>query len=85
MKYYFLALSTVVVVCVGCAMDGQQHTHKGEYHAPPAAMMQHPGPMVDGPGPGVMPMTRSDGERSWAERPPDWQISSSGRSRGSSW
>lgn len=56
MKYYFLALGTVVVVCVGCAMDGQQLTHKGEYHAPPAAMMQRPGPMVDGPGPGVIPL-----------------------------
>ena len=55
MKCYFLALGTVVVVCVGCAMDGNQHTGKGEYHAPPAAMMQRPGPMVDGPGPGVMP------------------------------
>ena len=55
MKYYFLALGTVVVVCVGCAMDGHQHTGKGEYHAPPAAMMQRPGPMVDGPGPGVIP------------------------------
>jgi hypothetical protein len=56
MKYYFLALGTVVVVCVGCKMDGHQKTGKGEYHAPPAAMMQRPGPMVDGPGPGVMPM-----------------------------
>ena len=56
MKYYFLALGTVVVVCVGCAMDGQQITKKGEFHAPPAAMMQRPGPMVDGPGPGVLPM-----------------------------
>jgi hypothetical protein len=56
MKYYFLALGTVVVVCVGCAMDGNQLTNKGEYHAPPAAMMSRPGPMVDGPGPGVIPM-----------------------------
>ena len=56
MKYYFLALGTVVVVCVGCNIDGQQILDKGEYHAPPAAMMQRPGPMVDGPGPGVMPM-----------------------------
>ena len=56
MKYYFLALGTVVVVCVGCAMDGNQLTNKGEYHAPPAAMMARPGPMVDGPGPGVLPM-----------------------------
>lgn len=75
MKLYFLALGTVVVVCVGCALDGhqtpQQSTglgapnlgglnhyggNKGEYHAPPAAMMMRPGPMVDGPGPGVIPM-----------------------------
>lgn len=56
MKYYFLALGTVVVVCVGCAMDGQQLTKKGEYHAPPAEMMLRPGPMVDGPGPGVIPL-----------------------------
>lgn len=76
MKLYFLALGTVVVVCVGCAMDGhQQHAKqssglggpnlsgfhyvsgtKGEFHAPPAAMMMRPGPMVDGPGPGVIPM-----------------------------
>lgn len=54
MKYYFLALGTVVVVCVGCAMDGHQKTTKGEFHAPPAEMMMRPGPMVDGPGPGVL-------------------------------
>ncbi|GIX03286.1 MAG: hypothetical protein KatS3mg113_0292 [Planctomycetaceae bacterium] len=60
MKYYFLALGTVVVICVGgCAIDGHQLTTKGEYHAPPAALMQRPGPMVDGPGPGVMPMMAS--------------------------
>lgn len=56
MKYYFLALGTVVVVCVGCATDGKQYVKKGEFHAPPAAMMSRPGPMVDGPGPGVLPM-----------------------------
>lgn len=74
MKLYFLALGTVVVVCVGCAMDGHQpHTAssglggpnlaglshqaqtKGEFYAPPPAMMMRPGPMVDGPGPGVLP------------------------------
>lgn len=54
MKLYFLALATLLIVCVGCAYDGQQAFHKNEYHAPPAAMMQHPGPMVGGPGPGVM-------------------------------
>jgi hypothetical protein len=66
MKYYFLALGTVVVVCVGCAMDGHQLTNKGEYHAPPAAMMQRPGPMVDGPGPGVMPMLAPPPVRTFA-------------------
>lgn len=29
---------------------------KGEFHAPPPAMMMRPGPMVDGPGPGVLAM-----------------------------
>lgn len=66
MKYYFLALGTVVVVCVGCAMDGQQLTKKGEFHAPPAAMMQRPGPMVDGPGPGVLPMMAPPPQRPFA-------------------
>jgi hypothetical protein len=80
MKLYFLALGTVVVVCVGCAMDGHQgmsqssglggpnlaglnHSagNKGEYHAPPAAMMMRPGPMVDGPGPGVLAMMGGGG------------------------
>ena len=80
MKLYFLALGTVVVVCVGCAMDGhqspQQSTglgapnlgglshnagNKGEYHAPPPAMMMRPGPMVDGPGPGVLAMMNAGG------------------------
>ena len=80
MKLYFLALGTVVVVCVGCAMDGHQphsassglggpnlggFSHvagvKGEYHAPPAAMMMRPGPMVDGPGPGVLAMMNGGG------------------------
>jgi hypothetical protein len=57
MKYYFLALGTLVVVCVGCAGlgDGQQLVdNKQQHHAPPAHMLQHPGPMVGGPGPGVM-------------------------------
>ena len=58
MKFYYLALGTLVIVCVGCAHDmggGMSSlAHKDEYHAPPAAMMAHPGPMVGGPGPGVM-------------------------------
>ncbi len=58
MKYYFLALASLIVICVGCSAigDGQQFVHKHEYVAPPAHMMAHPGPMVDGPGPGVLPM-----------------------------
>lgn len=54
MKFYFLALGTLLIVCVGCAHDGQQLLHKDEYQAPPANMMAHPGPMVTGPGPGVI-------------------------------
>lgn len=34
---------------------------KGEFHAPPAAMMMRPGPMVDGPGPGVLAMMGGGG------------------------
>ncbi|MEM1062327.1 MAG: hypothetical protein AAF532_15740 [Planctomycetota bacterium] len=57
MRFYFLGLATAVVVCVGCVADGDQMFPKqGEYVAPPAAMLQRPGPMVDGPGPGVIPM-----------------------------
>ena len=56
MRFYFLSLGTLVVVCFGCHLDGQGLIDKGEYVAPPAAMMARPGPMVDGPGPGVMPM-----------------------------
>lgn len=59
MKYYFLALGALVVVCTGCA--GLDTTGSGvlsnrEYVAPPASMMARPGPMVDGPGPGVLGM-----------------------------
>jgi len=56
MRLYFLALGTLLIVCVGCAHDGQQLLHKNEYHAPPAQMLSQPGPMVAGPGPGVMAM-----------------------------
>lgn len=78
MRYYFLALATVVAVCVGCQTAGvngvaaksgpatldqteaivargndgySRHQH---YFAPPAGQMLRPGPMVDGPGPGVL-------------------------------
>ena len=62
MKYYLFALATLVVVCVGCAYDGQQVVPRhDQYVAPPAAMMQRPGPMVDGPGPGVLPMLAQPG------------------------
>ena len=67
MKLYFLALGTLLFVCVGCAHDGHEvlgqsphlksHHHKKDYYAPPAAMMAGPGPMVAGPGPGVMQMS----------------------------
>jgi len=56
MKYYFLALATGVVVCVGCVTNHDGLIQHEPYVAPPAAMVSHPGPMVDGPGPGVMPM-----------------------------
>jgi hypothetical protein len=56
MRVYFLALGTLLVVCVGCAYDGQSLLQKHEYQAPPAAMLAHPGPMVTGPGPGVLAM-----------------------------
>ena len=64
MRYYFLALGALVVVCMGCAgVDGQSVLKTNEYVAPPAAMMQRPGPMVDGPGPGVMGMLAQPGVR----------------------
>lgn len=67
MKYYFLLLGTLVVVCVGCAVDGQQiFERENQYQAPPAALMQRPGPMVDGPGPGVMPPLAPPPQRSFA-------------------
>lgn len=56
MKYYLFALATAVVVCVGCAYDGQQVVPRhDQFVAPPAQMLANPGPMVDGPGPGVLP------------------------------
>ena len=56
MKYYFVALGTLVVVCVGCQLDGSQgFLEDNQYYAPPASALRNPGPMVDGPGPGVLP------------------------------
>lgn len=60
MKLYFLALATLLIVCVGCATNntttrGQSELLRhSEYTAPPAHMLTHPGPMVAGPGPGVL-------------------------------
>lgn len=65
MRLYFLALGTLLVVCVGCQMDGQQMVDNNEYVAPPAQQLAHPGPMVDGPGPGVMPMLAPPPPRSF--------------------
>lgn len=64
MKLYFLALGTILMVCVGCSTgSGVSHQafDNGQYVAPPAAMMQRPGPMVDGPGPGVLSMMAQPG------------------------
>ena len=61
MKYYFLALGTFLVVCVGCHVDGRSFGDSGDFHGPPAHSMQRPGPMVDGPGPGVMPAMMQGG------------------------
>lgn len=55
MKNSFLILGLSAAACVGCAVDTSQLLPPTEHHAPPAAMLQHPGPMVDGPGPGVLP------------------------------
>ena len=63
MRLYFLALATLLIVCVGCATNGtsgvaargqSELLRQSEYTAPPAAMLTRPGPMVAGPGPGVL-------------------------------
>ena len=69
MKYYFLALGTFLVVCVGCHVDGRSFGDSGDFHGPPAHTMRRPGPMVDGPGPGVMPaMMQGGAPRAFATR-----------------
>ena len=68
MKYYFLALATGVVVCVGCATNHPSMLEPPGYAAPPAARLQRPGPMVDGPGPGVMPMLASPSAQAFATK-----------------
>jgi hypothetical protein len=45
LRYAFLC---ALAACGGCRVPFAGHT------LPPAAMLQHPGPGVDGPGPGVM-------------------------------
>jgi hypothetical protein len=65
MKFYFLTLGTILVVCVGCQMDGQQTVNRGDYVAPPASQMAHPGPMVDLAAPGIMPMMAGPPARSF--------------------
>ncbi|HUG90905.1 MAG TPA: hypothetical protein VML55_08735 [Planctomycetaceae bacterium] len=61
MRYYFLGLGTLVIVCVGCVLDGDRIDDRNAFHAPPAAMLERPGPMVDGPGPGVLPIAGPGG------------------------
>ncbi|MFO1019140.1 MAG: hypothetical protein U0903_00345 [Planctomycetales bacterium] len=65
MKSYFLALGTLLIVCVGCAVSksdfsGDSIVDRNYYHAPPTALMARPGPMVDGPGPGVLPVVHQE-------------------------
>lgn len=61
MRYYFLGLGTLLIVCVGCAVDGQQLIKNDDYHAPPSQMLAQPGPMVDLARPGVMSPLRPPG------------------------
>jgi hypothetical protein len=76
MRYYFLALGALMVVCMGCAgIDGGSSVLKtDEYIAPPAAMLQRPGPMVDGPGPGVMGILAQQGAGMGAMAPMSTQV-----------
>ncbi len=68
MKYYFLILATLVLVCVGCVQDGQRVFDRGEPIAPPASMLRQPGPMVDLPRPAIMPMPAQAQTRTFATR-----------------
>ena len=60
MKHSFVSLTLFGAFSVGlagCALHGDHADGKhGGHHdnLPPATMLQHPGPGVDGPGPGVM-------------------------------
>lgn len=46
MRYRFAAFALLLAAC-GCKFPGQ-------HNLPPAAQLMHPGPGVDGPGPGVL-------------------------------
>lgn len=46
MRYQFVAIGVLLTAC-GCAVPPQNNL-------PPAAQLMHPGPGVDGPGPGVL-------------------------------
>lgn len=61
MKLYFLGVATVVAVCVGCSSADHR-----EHFAPPSEMLTRPGPMVDGPGPGVLAMMGGPPQRPFA-------------------
>ncbi|HIE96171.1 MAG TPA: hypothetical protein EYG03_21855 [Planctomycetes bacterium] len=63
MRDYFLVLGALVVVCTGCASfdTGSSILSNREHVAPPAAVQSRPGPMVDGPGPGVLGMLGQPG------------------------
>lgn len=63
MRYYFLALGALVVVCTGCtSLDtGTSILANRDHVAPPSSLMARPGPMVDGPGPGVLGMLAQPG------------------------
>ncbi len=72
MRYYFLGLGALVFVCTGCAGidSGSSILANREHVAPPASMMSRPGPMVDGPGPGVLGMLAHPASASTAGPPP---------------
>jgi hypothetical protein len=69
MRFYFLVLGTILLVAVGCQMDGtftgQQAVDRNEFVAPPAAMLAHPGPMVDLPRPALMASMAPQAPRSF--------------------
>lgn len=69
MRLYFLVLGTILLVAVGCQMDGnfagQQIVDKGEFVAPPAQLLTNPGPMVDLPRPALMPTMAPAAPRSF--------------------